>query len=508
VPKDYSSLTPGSQLPSFWLLQIQEYISALAPDLRLTQISDVALRIVGTGHQQAVGINGLWRWVTGNADATHPGGAAGTYDVYVACSANEIDLSFNDTTDYTFYLYIRPTGTPPTGNTPAAKAIAATRKIGECDWSGTAITGFRQIVGSNDTTIPIMPQAPWPKHPAIRVRAATSHDPTVPVVTAQTSAGVELWGVYINSIQLKQPVTITGSAHITTDLTVDGNLTVTGSVTQPVGGDLTGSVANATVATWGGQSKATVVGSNPPQAHAASHSPTGSDKVPGIPPIGAILGYAGFGEPPASEGEWTIADGKLIDRTTYGAFFARTGHAYNGGVDPGSNKVRVPDHRGRKPVGAIDMGSALGAAANDNAHLQAARGSTGGEVNHVLVVQELAAHAHGGITAAGATGSTDTNHYHIGTTGNDSPDHTHQVNIGGAGISSLLTAGVGGTFSSTGGANQRHQHSFQTAWQSDSYNNSNHYHPQGGLGINSEGSNVAHNNTDPYAASCYIVRIA
>lgn len=108
------------------------------------------------------------------------------------------------------------------------------------------------------------------------------------------------------------------------------------------------------------------------------------------PPIGAVMPYAGQGDPPG--GVWVLADGRLIDKTAYAGFFAATGHAYNGGVDPGSNKVRIPDKRGRVPVGADNMGTALGAAGRLPSSNRG-RGQSGGAEVHGHTVNS---HSHGG----------------------------------------------------------------------------------------------------------------
>jgi len=114
-------------------------------------------------------------------------------------------------------------------------------------------------------------------------------------------------------------------------------------------------------------------------------------------PIGGILPYAGSGDPAGLH--FLMADGRLINRTTYASFFTVAGHAYNGGVDPGSNQVRIPDKRGRSSVGADNMlgtrlvGSSPGAAGrmpNSNRAL----GQNGGEERHTQTLSELVAHAH------------------------------------------------------------------------------------------------------------------
>lgn len=113
----------------------------------------------------------------------------------------------------------------------------------------------------------------------------------------------------------------------------------------------------------------------------------------GAVPIGGLIAYAGVVLPGPS---YAWADGSLIDRLDgEGApteFFNRVGHAYNGGVDPGSNKVRLPDKRGRVSVGADNFGvGAAGRLPNSNR----ARGLSGGEERHQLTTAELAAHSHG-----------------------------------------------------------------------------------------------------------------
>lgn len=196
--------------------------------------------------------------------------------------------------------------------------------------------------------------------------------------------------------------------------------------------------------------------------------PTEPHLQTGIPPIGSCIAYTGAGEPP--EGEWAIADGKLVDKTTYAQFFDRTQHKYNGGVDPGSNKVRLPDKRGKSSVGAINMGSALGAGANDNAHVQAVQGASSGEVTHTTTVPELPAHAHP---------FTDNGHVHsvqmstqvsLGST-TAPPPHTHD--------------GVNDTPLASGALN---------AFLS--------------FAVNNTGGGGAHNTTHPVEADVWIVRIA
>lgn len=110
-----------------------------------------------------------------------------------------------------------------------------------------------------------------------------------------------------------------------------------------------------------------------------------------IVPIGGMLPYSGDGDPP--ETNFLCCDGRLISTTTYAAYFARVGHKYNGGADPGGGQFRIPDKRGRTSVGEDDMGTARGAAGrlpNSNR----VHGQSGGEERHVNTVTEMPAHSH------------------------------------------------------------------------------------------------------------------
>jgi microcystin-dependent protein len=101
---------------------------------------------------------------------------------------------------------------------------------------------------------------------------------------------------------------------------------------------------------------------------------------------------AGESAVPGTTPEFAWADGGLIDRTTYVAFFGVVGHVYNNGVDPGSNQCRKPDKRGRFLSGADDFGSAAGAAGRMINF--GARGNGSGLEVVTLGVTEIPAHAH------------------------------------------------------------------------------------------------------------------
>ena len=223
-------------------------------------------------------------------------------------------------------------------------------------------------------------------------------------------------------------------------------------------------------------------------------------------PIGGQIAYTGQNDLPG--GLFVVADGRLIDSTTYAAFDATCGrtagtgmlHAYNGGVDPGSNKVRIPDKRGKSSRGAVNMGT--GAAANDNAHVQAVNGRSGGEVNHTQLAAESGQNSNAGM----GTESADHAHSTSGTTSGESANHYHytylnMANTGNvAGGSAFTAAGAGLTpYQSTNDSND-HSHT----WSGTSGGRSAaHTHA-----MSARNADSAHNTVDPYETDTILVRIA
>lgn len=96
-------------------------------------------------------------------------------------------------------------------------------------------------------------------------------------------------------------------------------------------------------------------------------------------PSGAILQFAGSSAP----ANWLLCDGSLVSRTTYANLFAAISTTY--GAGDGATTFKLPDLRGRVPVGA-GQGSLL-----TNRVIAA----TGGAETHTLTEAELPAHDHG-----------------------------------------------------------------------------------------------------------------
>jgi microcystin-dependent protein len=106
-------------------------------------------------------------------------------------------------------------------------------------------------------------------------------------------------------------------------------------------------------------------------------------------PPGAIAVWAG------SEGAvptgWLLCAGQTVSQATFANLFAVVGTTYNIGGEPGG-EFRLPDLRGRVPVGLDNMG---GSSANVLTSAQAdILGGTLGEEFHTLTLDEIASHTH------------------------------------------------------------------------------------------------------------------
>lgn len=185
-------------------------------------------------------------------------------------------------------------------------------------------------------------------------------------------------------------------------------------------------------------------------------------------PVGALMPFAGASAPAG----WLLCGGQAVSRTTYSALFAVVGTTY--GVGDGSTTFNVPDLRGRVLAGKDDMG---GAAANRlTSGVSGVTGTTLG-------------------AAGGDQRIQDHTHTFSGTTGNDSPDHTHnladgkQANLFGWNIFGGGAAWWQAGSYTTNGANQRHQHAF-------SGTTANHNQPSGG----------ASQNVQPTIVTNYIIK--
>lgn len=95
-------------------------------------------------------------------------------------------------------------------------------------------------------------------------------------------------------------------------------------------------------------------------------------------PSGAILQFAGSSAP----ANWLLCDGALVSRTTYANLFSAIGTTY--GAGDGSSTFKLPDLRGRVPVGA-GQGSGL---------TNRTMAQSSGAETHTLSVSEIPSHSH------------------------------------------------------------------------------------------------------------------
>jgi len=111
------------------------------------------------------------------------------------------------------------------------------------------------------------------------------------------------------------------------------------------------------------------------------------DAVP-INPVGVVLPYAGSAVPVG----WLLCDGSEVRISEYSELYAVLGYTYGAAPTVTSGYFKVPDLRGRLPMGADNMG---GVSANTvTATYADAIGSTGGSEEQDINVNNLPEHQH------------------------------------------------------------------------------------------------------------------
>lgn len=143
-----TSFIRDDDLPSYFANALGKALSLLCDGLLLARKDNTHLQIVASADEDAavISVKGLWRYIEATISAAHPGGAAGTYDVYVTATANDIVSSpapYTDATDYTYALKILASGTTPT---IVAGVVDVYREIGHCGWDGAKILWVQQTV--------------------------------------------------------------------------------------------------------------------------------------------------------------------------------------------------------------------------------------------------------------------------------------------------------------------------------------------------------------------------
>jgi microcystin-dependent protein len=369
----FRTINKGDVLPASFVAALQEYLSTMAGGLSVTKQSNTVVQVVAsTGNSQVtLGIGGLWRYNTATVTATHPGGAAGTYDILAVTAANNVSNTptpDTDTTDYSFGLQIVASGGSASGTWHSAP-ISASRLIAQLTWSGTAITAINQLVGPTPGLI---------DDSRVAAGAAIAYAKlalTGSLVNADVSSSA---AIALNKLATSGVLTATSATLTTlllgTDVLIKRETAGVGAVRNT--GDTAYAdwkVANLTA------TAATVSG-----AAAVGSLTVGGASV--TPPIGAIMDYAGASDPDAT---WLLCDGRPLSRTgTYAALFAVISTTY--GAGDGSTSFNLPDFRGRVAVGPDNMGQGDAArlAANDT------RGAAGGAETVTLTTAQIPSHQH------------------------------------------------------------------------------------------------------------------
>lgn len=118
-------------------------------------------------------------------------------------------------------------------------------------------------------------------------------------------------------------------------------------------------------------------------------------------PIGTVVSYAGTTAPE----RWLLCYGQAVSRTTYATLFSVIGTAF--GAGDGTTTFNVPDCRGRVAAGKDNMG---GTAADRLTNAKSGvsgitLGASGGTETHIMTVNEMPEHDHGGDTGNGGVHS-------------------------------------------------------------------------------------------------------
>lgn len=202
APSPYRTFAPLDQLPADWPNAIAEFLASGGLNLGLANTTTVSAP-VNSQPRLSLSVNGLWRYTDTEVDVAVGSHSAGTYDIVAATTANVFvppggpDEGETDSTDYSFTLHIQATGTLPTGG-----GITAAQKVGEIDWDGSKVVGFRQLVGALRATDPLSPTSPAAAVVALRVIGASGQ--TGKILT------VEQGGTVVASVDPAGNVTAAG----------------------------------------------------------------------------------------------------------------------------------------------------------------------------------------------------------------------------------------------------------------------------------------------------------
>lgn len=123
-------------------------LSGLAVNFEVTAVNSTTIQVVaGTNERQvSLAIEGQYRYITATIQRAHPGGAAGSYDLYATALANDLTSGEPAGDDYSFALAIVPGGTVPSG-------VAIYRLMRRILWNGAGITNVVGLKAEGVNTV-------------------------------------------------------------------------------------------------------------------------------------------------------------------------------------------------------------------------------------------------------------------------------------------------------------------------------------------------------------------
>jgi microcystin-dependent protein len=205
---------------------------------------------------------------------------------------------------------------------------------------------------------------------------------------------------------------------------------------------------------------------------------------------GQLVSLTGTVEPVTG---WLLCNGALVSTSTYDDLFTLAGHTYNGGVDPGSSQFKLPDLRGRTPVGSNATGIVT-------------RGASSGAETVALTYAMVPTHSH--FYTMFSSGS----HSHSGTSDTEGSAHTHTLNVNvgnirvGAGGNTAYqywtVSGASPIASFLSTETHAHSHVFTTTAASPT----SHSHTFSSTEVGTAGS-PTHNNVSPYTLVHWLVKV-
>lgn len=138
------TFVPSDPAPSWWANSVMRSLSTMTANFAIVKQTATTIRGVAAANDKAavIAIAGKWRWRESNVDRAHPGGAAGTYDIFVTAANNVIGGAV-DSTNYAWDLAITVTGVNPV---IVPGTVDIYRKVGYVVWDGAAITKVVQTV--------------------------------------------------------------------------------------------------------------------------------------------------------------------------------------------------------------------------------------------------------------------------------------------------------------------------------------------------------------------------